>query len=571
MRGILSKAVSGVILTAFLTGMLASTLAVTSDGWVWVRDTVAGDYGEAVIGTREAIYIARNNSFYRYNPADDSWTVLAAPPNPDAWDAFKTGTALAWDFDDHIYALYGAATHDSRRWFYRYSISSNSWEALANTTADQGEGDAMAWCGLHNCIYAAIGGEQRPTYFVRYDPSTGSWSDTPADPPKGMGDGASLVWTGGNFLYALRGEFNETSPLYDFWRYNLVNNTWESVADIPAYPHDGGVGGVGDGGSLLYIGFWLQNQTDYIYALSGNQAKPEKPEPIPDDRFYRYTISIDRWKRLADLPFGVGDYVGCRLGYADGHIYAWQGTPDTWGGGGNDLARYEFPALVPPVVDFSYLPKPPVVNETVTFNASASHDPDGFVVSYTWDFGDDFYGEGMIAYHNYSEAGIYNVTLAVTDDDGLNNTACATVTVLIHDVTVVSVTPSTNEAYEGQIVNVTVAVKNKGNSTETFNVTAYARHQILEFIIIIQTKNVTNLPLGNQTTLTLSWNTTDVTLGNYTISAEASVVPGETYATDNVKVNGIVQVIPEFASMLLLFAVFAATMTVSMFTKRKLS
>ena len=100
---------------------------MTSGDWMWVRDTIAGDYGEAVVGTGEAIYIARNISFYRYNPADDSWTALAAPPNPDAWDVLKTGTALAWDFGDHIYALYGAATHDSRRWFYRYSISSNSW------------------------------------------------------------------------------------------------------------------------------------------------------------------------------------------------------------------------------------------------------------------------------------------------------------------------------------------------------------------------------------------------------------------------------------------------------------
>jgi hypothetical protein len=339
-----------IVLMLLLTGMLALAFNVlqvkADDSWVWVRDTVTGSYGEAVVGTGTALYIATGTSFYRYLPANDSFVELAGPPKPDGY-AFKTGTALAWDFSDYIYALYGAATGDSRKWFYRYSISNNSWETLANTPADQGEGDAITWVGRpYNYVFATIGGEQRPTYFMRYDPSTNSWSDAPADPLGGMGDGASLVWTGSFYLYALRGEFLEGSPLCDFWRYSLSGNTWTAIADIPADSHDGGAGGVGDGGSLLYIGFWLSNQTDYIYALSGNQAYPE---PIPDKRFYQYTISNDSWTRLANLPFGIGYYVGNRLGYADGHIYAWQGAPSTWEGGGDDLARYEFPT--PPTVE----------------------------------------------------------------------------------------------------------------------------------------------------------------------------------------------------------------------------
>ncbi len=333
------KAIVGAVLTVLLISVLVlafDTAHVKAvDSWVWVRDTVTGAWGEAVVGTGDVIYIARKTSFYRYDPADNNWAAMTVPPNPDSGDAFKTGTALVWDFSDYIYALYGAATHDSRRWFYRYSISGNSWEALANSPADQGEGDAMAWCDLDNSIYATIGGEQRPTYFLHYDPSTDSWTDTPADPPAGMGDGASLVWTGGDFLYALRGEFHESTPLYDFWRYSLTNDIWTAMADIPASPYNGGLGGVGDGGSLLYVGFWLSSQTNYIYGLSGNQVNE-----VPDNRTYRYTISTNGWERLADLPFEVGYYVGCRLGYADRYIYAWQGTPSTWPAGGDDLAGH---------------------------------------------------------------------------------------------------------------------------------------------------------------------------------------------------------------------------------------
>ena len=51
------------------------------------------------------------------------------------------------------------------------------------------------------------------------------------------------------------------------------------------------------------------------------------------------------WSRFDDLPFGVGHYVGCRLAYANGSIYAWQGAPSTWENGGDNLAYYVIPEL----------------------------------------------------------------------------------------------------------------------------------------------------------------------------------------------------------------------------------
>lgn len=474
------EAVSGIILALLLIGMLilASNIQdVKADGsWIWVRNTITGAWGEAVVGTGTALYIAKGTAFYRYRPSESSWVELASPPKPDG-AAFKTGTALAWDFGDYIYAIYGANSTDSRRWLYRYSISGNLWQALANTTYDQGEGDAITWVGIDNRIYATIGGEQRPTYFLRYDPSTNTWSDTAvADPPAGMGDGASIVWTGGNFLYALRGEFFENSPLYDFWRYSLADNIWTPMTDIPATAHDGGVGGVGDGGSLLYIGLWLSNQTDYIYALSGNQAYPESPV-IPDNRTYRYTILTNTWERLADLPFGVGYYVGCRLGYAGGRIYAWQGAPSTWTGGGDDLARYEFPKL--PVADFNYSPTSPVINETVTFDASNSYDPDGAIVNYTWDFGDGTVltvTEPVIT-HDYKAPGSCNINLTVIDNDGLMDTVIKSINVkkLTSTITInvypTIMTVGSNITMNGAVmplrrsVNVTISYRLSGYSS----------------------------------------------------------------------------------------------------------
>jgi beta-lactamase superfamily II metal-dependent hydrolase len=72
----------------------------------------------------------------------------------------------------------------------------------------------------------------------------------------------------------------------------------------------------------------------------------------------------------------------------------------------------------PPTASFSYLPSNPIVGENVTFDASASNDPDGSIVSYQWNLGDGDNATGVIVHHSYSSSGNYTVSLTVTDDDG---------------------------------------------------------------------------------------------------------------------------------------------------------
>ena len=55
---------------------------------------------------------------------------------------------------------------------------------------------------------------------------------------------------------------------------------------------------------------------------------------------------------------------------------------------------------------------------TISFDGTGSHDSDGTIVSYVWDFGDGFSGSGNSINHTYSSAGSYNVFLTVTDDRG---------------------------------------------------------------------------------------------------------------------------------------------------------
>ncbi|HEC95116.1 MAG TPA: PKD domain-containing protein, partial [Thermoplasmatales archaeon] len=82
----------------------------------------------------------------------------------------------------------------------------------------------------------------------------------------------------------------------------------------------------------------------------------------------------------------------------------------------------------PPVADAGG-PYSGAVDTVIHFDGSASYDPDGTIISYSWDFGDGETGTGKMPSHTYKTSGKYTVTLTVTDDDGEKTTDKATVTV----------------------------------------------------------------------------------------------------------------------------------------------
>ncbi|KPV63828.1 MAG: hypothetical protein AOA66_0557 [Candidatus Bathyarchaeota archaeon BA2] len=247
----------------------------------------------------------------------------------------------------------------------------------------------------------------------------------------------------------------------------------------------------------------------------------------------------DTWYISPDLKEIVQAYID-RPGYVSGNYlglkFVWrsgaQPGHEVWAfdGSASSAAKLEvtYTTEIRPIADFTYSPEHPITGEAITFNASSSNDPDGTIVTYNWDFGDETNGTGMITSHIFTSAGTYNVTLTVIDNEGYDDSKWRMVTVYVKDVAIVSVTPSLTEVDAGRVVYIFVVVRNEGSFTETFSVTLYYDNTA------IGTQTVTDLEPRAERTLQFMWDTTDAAPDvSYTIKAEASIVAGETDTVDN--------------------------------------
>lgn len=91
-------------------------------------------------------------------------------------------------------------------------------------------------------------------------------------------------------------------------------------------------------------------------------------------------------------------------------------------GGGTSTNGRSTAENLPPIADASAgEPYQGYINSEITFDGSNSSDPDGYIISWKWDFGDGSNGEGKMATHSYPIAGTYTVILTVTDNKGDKN------------------------------------------------------------------------------------------------------------------------------------------------------
>jgi M6 family metalloprotease-like protein len=117
----------------------------------------------------------------------------------------------------------------------------------------------------------------------------------------------------------------------------------------------------------------------------------------------------------------------------------------------------------PPVAVAQVTPPTAAVNQSVTFSAAGSYDPDGQITAYSWEFGDGQTSNQMNTTHSYSQAGNYTYQLTVTDNLGATGQT-ADIICITDTPSRWTITPSTGTIAAGGFRDVTISFDSQGLS-----------------------------------------------------------------------------------------------------------
>ncbi|MDH3974847.1 MAG: PKD domain-containing protein [Deltaproteobacteria bacterium] len=106
----------------------------------------------------------------------------------------------------------------------------------------------------------------------------------------------------------------------------------------------------------------------------------------------------------------------------------------------------------------------------LTFDSAGSHDPDGTLVAYDWNFGDGTTGTGPNPTHTYTTAGTYNVSLTVTDNNGAMDSSATTAIIGLGNQAPIA---NANGPYNGTVGN-PLQLSSNGSSDPDGAITAYS-------------------------------------------------------------------------------------------------
>jgi PKD repeat protein len=216
-----------------------------------------------------------------------------------------------------------------------------------------------------------------------------------------------------------------------------IDAAGQARVDHPATP-DTGVGPVpyADRGALEYYPF----SGPPVAGLTVTPAAGRVPLAVTADA--SGSGDPDGLPLSYRFDFGDGTVVGLQAEATTGHTYQQAGTFSvtvTVTDAEGETASASAPVTVapptqPPVAALTVTPASGILPLTVTADASASSDPGGTIVAYRFDFGDGTVvgpQAAPTASHTYRfMAGIFTVTVTVTDDLGATGSASATVTAI---------------------------------------------------------------------------------------------------------------------------------------------
>jgi outer membrane protein assembly factor BamB len=365
--------------------------AINPDGTLkWKFQTKYHVKSSPAIGSDGTIYVGSNDyKLYAINPSGtENWNFTTGDWVESSPTLGPDGTIYVGSRDDKLYAINSDGT---KKWSFNtnndvrsspgiasdgtiyvgsddsklYAINTNGtqkWSFNANSAIRSSpaiSSDGIIYFGDIGGTFYAI----NPTGTQKWIYKTGAWVESSA----AIGsDGIIYVGSNDKKLHAI---YPNGTQKWNFTTYNVVRSS-------PSIGYDG----------TIYVGSNDKN----FYAINPNGTKKWS---------YTSPVSIDR----------PSPAIG-----SDGTIYVClSGTLYALG------VNNTQPPNQPPIANAGP-DKNITLNQTVYFDGSGSYDPDGDNLTYKWDFGDGTstgWQNNSKTLHSYDKAGVYTVTLSVSDLD----------------------------------------------------------------------------------------------------------------------------------------------------------
>ena len=198
--------------------LISESVSVSSDG------TFA--YG---VGGFDGINFVPTNQFNRYDPVADTWT-----PLPNIPGAFYDAPSVYDPTTNRIYVFGGIdASFNPSAVVQIYDVAGGTWVANGTPMPGARYFAGAAYYGGNDKIYVIAGFDSNFTETNttwEYDPIADTWNTSRANVPIPLGgSGYSIV---GQNIY-MAGTWNNASGSTVHYRYDIVADSWTSVAPVP--------------------------------------------------------------------------------------------------------------------------------------------------------------------------------------------------------------------------------------------------------------------------------------------------------------------------------------------------
>jgi PKD repeat protein len=312
----------------------------------------------------------------------------------------------------------GPNTFTLQAWFKTTTVLGGKIVGFGNSTLNSSSYDRHIYMDNLGRIWFGV----RP-YGVRTTLNTtqpyndGNWHQVTAT----LGAGGMVLYIDGQKV-GERTDATSGQVFFGYWKVGGDNlNNWPSVP-LSRY-FNGSIDEVAVYPSVLSEQE-VQNHFEWSQGAGNVSPAASFTNSVADlQASFDASASADPDGSITDYTWDFGDGSPAGSGVSTAHTYNAAGTyqvqltvTDNKGATGTTTKAVTVAAAnQPPSASFTASAS----NLTVALDGSASSDPDGNLVSYSWDFGDGTSpGTGATTSHTYAVGGTYTVTLRVTDNRG---------------------------------------------------------------------------------------------------------------------------------------------------------